>query len=470
MPSTESEKQFMDLSRNLEAVVNELKKMNLPSIKQDIKKQGDIIQRSLGNVKGSFRRGGTTDEDGDFLVGENGAEVVSLPKGSSIIPLDVSDLVDGLKNVSQLREDLNDKVLNYDKSKRAVVTPTGDYDIDFLKSQLEKQMAEDKAMNVGDDGSGAKAVSALGKLQEKIKKSAVENKEGTVDQNIGKKSGPTPDEIKAERERLLAEDPEFYSDPKNLQDEIDSYISSYNFGPGFSFSKTKEPELAVKEKPKAKEESAEKAVKEKPKREKKEKEEGEGLFSKAKGKLAGKVNKASLLSTGISLLEKKTGIKDKAVELGAKVGLSKERSEKLLASANLGTIKSVKTLAKKFSKPKGLEEGESKIVNEKPNLNPPVKPAPAQTETKATSTAASAPEKPKSEKSEAASKSGSTESGSSSGGSTSTASASKSASEPQLSKDDVNDIKSLLSKISSTLAGPLNVSASEPFRPDSRRI
>lgn len=484
MPSTESEKQFMDLSRSLDSIVGELKKMNIPSIKEDIKKQGDIIERSLGNVKGSFRKGGRTKEDGDFLVGENGPEVVSLSAGSSVIPLDVSDLVDGLKNVSQLKDDLNDKILHYDKSKKAVVTYSGDFDIDFLKSQIEKQIAEDAAMDVADDGSGAKAVSALGKLQERVKKSSVENKEGTVDQGINKKNGPSPEGIKAERERLLSEDPEFYSDPKNLQEELDSYISSYNFGPGFAFNKTEEPglskkekskskeesaEKAVKEKTKSKEESAEKSVKEKPKKEKKEKGEGGGLFSKVKSSATEKATSGSSISSGISLLEKKTGLSNKAVDLGEKFGLSKEKSEKLLGSANKGAAKSIQALAKKASQPKSEDDG-SKVVSEKPNLNPPPKPAPPAPEAKAAQTSASTPENTKPSKTEAPVKSETNEAVTKSENSSSSSASKPTSSDSQMSKDDINDIKNLLSKMANALAGPLNINPSDPFRPDSRRI
>ena len=179
MASTESEKQFIDLSRSLEGLVSELKKMNVSSIRDDIKKQGDVIERSLGNVKGSFRMGGKTKDDGNYLVGENGPEVVSLPNGSSIIPLDVSDLIEGLKNVSQLKGDLDDKILNYDKSNNIIVTPTGDYDIGFIKKQLEKEIADDAAMDVSDGGKSAEAVVALEKLQDKIKNAKPESKEGS---------------------------------------------------------------------------------------------------------------------------------------------------------------------------------------------------------------------------------------------------------------------------------------------------
>ena len=488
MPSTESEKQFMDLSRSLDSIVGELKKMNIPSIKEDIKKQGDIIERSLGNVKGSFRKGGRTKEDGDFLVGENGPEVVSLSAGSSVIPLDVSDLVDGLKNVSQLKDDLNDKILHYDKSKKAVVTYSGDFDIDFLKSQIEKQIAEDAAMDVADDGRGAKAVSALEKLQDKIKNSKNEVSGETVEDKIGKSAGPSAEEIKAERERLLRSDPEsYFGKPKSLQKALDDYIANYKSKPDTSFNKTKRDELiegakppkkeeikkeeekAVKEKTKSKEESAEKSVKEKPKKEKKEKGEGGGLFSKVKSSATEKATSGSSISSGISLLEKKTGLSNKAVDLGEKFGLSKEKSEKLLGSANKGAAKSIQALAKKASQPKSEDDG-SKVVSEKPNLNPPPKPAPPAPEAKAAQTAASTPENTKPSKTEAPVKSETNEAVTKSENSSSSSASKPASSDSQMSKDDINDIKNLLSKMANALAGPLNINPSDPFRPDSRRI
>ena len=485
MSSTESEKQFIDLSRSLEGLVGELKKMNIASIKDDIKKQGDVIERSLGNVKGSFRRGGKTKDDGNYLVGENGTEVVSLPTGSSIIPLDVSDLIEGLKNVSKLKDDLDDKTLNYDKDKGVVVTPAGDFDIGFLKSQIEKQIAEDAAMDVSDGGKSAEAVVALEKLQDKIKNAKPESKEGSMDEKIGKSAGPSAEEIKAERERLLAEDYEFYTEyPKSLQDDLDSYISSYNSGPGSSLNKNAEPALTEKEKPNSKEErggkekdnskeeSAEKSSKKKNKKEKKEKEgTGEGLFSKGKSKVLDKISGGSAISTGLSILEKKSGLTDKAVNLGSKFGISGDKTEKLIGTANQKAVSKVQDLGKKSPKENtDKEDIKSKAVNEKPELNPPPKPAPPP-EPKPAPTAAPAPEKSKSANPEASSKSETTETASKSGTAEPASSgASNSSSGASLSNEDAKDIKSLLSKIANTLAGPLNISSPDPFRPDSRRI
>ena len=484
MSSTESEKQFIDLSRSLEGLVGELKKMNISSIKDDIKKQGDVIERSLGNVKGSFRRGGKTKDDGNYLVGENGPEVVSLPTGSSIIPLDVSDLIEGLKNVSKLKDDLDDKTLNYDKDKGVVVTPAGDFDIGFLKSQIEKQIAEDAAMDVSDGGKSAEAVVSLEKLQDKIKNAKPENKEGSMDEKIGKSAGPSAEEIKAERERLLAEDYEFYTEyPKSLQDDLDSYISSYSSGPASSLNEflTAGPELAGKEKPSSKEESGgkekdnskEESV-EKITKNRKEKEKGstgEGLFSKGKLLESKKNSGAGIATTGLSLLEKKSGLTDKAVNLGSKFGISGDKTEKLIGTANQKAVSKVQDLGKKSPKENtGKEDTKSKAVNEKPELNPPPKPAPPP-EPKPAPTAAPAPEKSKSANPEASSKSETTETASKSGTAEPASSgASSSSSGASLSNEDAKDIKSLLSKIANTLAGPLNISSPDPFRPDSRRI
>jgi len=484
MSSTESEKQFIDLSRSLEGLVSELKKMNMSSIKDDIKKQGDVIERSLGNVKGSFRRGGKTKDDGNYLVGENGPEVVSLPNGSSIIPLDVSDLIDGLKNVSKLKDDLDDKTLNYDKAKGAIVTPAGDFDIGFLKSQIEKKIADDDALDVSDGGKSAEAVVALEKLQNKIKNAKPESKEGSMDEKIGKSAGPTPEDIKKERERLLAEDPEFYKDPKNLQEELDSYISSYNFGPGSSVNKTAEPALTEKEKSNSKEESGgkekdnskeesvEKTEKKKNRKERKEKEgTGEGLFSKGKSTERKENAKGSAIGTGLSILEKKSGLTDKAVNLGSKFGIPGNKTEKLINTANQKAVSKIQDLGKKSPKENAdKEETKSKAVNEKPELNPPPKPPPPP-EPKPSPAAASTPEQSKPSNTEATSKSETAGTPSKSGAAEPASSgASSSSSGAPLSNEDAKDIKSLLSKIASTLAGPLNISSPDPFRPDSRRI
>ena len=65
-----------------------------------------------GGLKGiikAFREGGVAKKDGKYLVGENGPEVVKLPKGAGVIPINVKDLIEGLKTVPELANIIKDK-------------------------------------------------------------------------------------------------------------------------------------------------------------------------------------------------------------------------------------------------------------------------------------------------------------------------------------------------------------------------
>lgn len=65
-----------------------------------------------GGLKGiikAFQEGGVAKKEGKYLVGENGPEVVKLPKGAGVIPLDVKDLIAGLKTVPELADLIKDK-------------------------------------------------------------------------------------------------------------------------------------------------------------------------------------------------------------------------------------------------------------------------------------------------------------------------------------------------------------------------
>jgi len=484
MSPEEKENQFLDLSRSLDSLIGELKKMDVSSIKGDLKKQGDIIQKSLGNIKGSFRKGGKTKDDGNYLVGENGPEIAKLPADSTVIPLDVSDLMDGLKNVSQLKADLDDKVLNYDKSIDRVTTPLGDYNIDLLKSKLEKEIFEDSLMDVSDDGSRAKAVSALEKLQDKIKNSKNEVKEETVENKIGKSAGPSAEEIKAERERLLAEDPEYYSDPKNLQQELDYFESSYNFGPDFSFSKTKSDELIEGTKPPKKEEAKKEEEKEKgdedkkrkreEKKEEKEPKSGgklDGLLGKLKGK--GTEIAGTTVSKAISFGASKSGLGEKLKGAGEKLGIPSEFIDSKKISSKISSTGG--ELAKKALAGAGKKEIDetgdtSKKIVEKPELSQPVKQASAPKEEEKTSSKNETKEAPKSEPATTETASSGESSKSKESGSGGEKDKSGGEAGGMGTSNDMKDVKSLLSRIANTLSGPLNISTSEPFRPNSKRI
>lgn len=57
---------------------------------------------NFSKISGSFQTGGIPESDGRYLVGENGPEIVKLPKGSAVIPLNISDLIEGLRKFPEL--------------------------------------------------------------------------------------------------------------------------------------------------------------------------------------------------------------------------------------------------------------------------------------------------------------------------------------------------------------------------------
>jgi hypothetical protein len=64
----------------------------------------DKYNGSFNKISGAFQIGGIPGKDGRYLVGENGPEIVKLPKGSAVIPLNISDLIDGLKKFPELSD------------------------------------------------------------------------------------------------------------------------------------------------------------------------------------------------------------------------------------------------------------------------------------------------------------------------------------------------------------------------------
>lgn len=63
-------------------------------------KVGNIL--SGNKILGKFQTGGVADKDGKYLVGENGPEVVKLPSGSAVIPINIKDLIEGIAKVPEL--------------------------------------------------------------------------------------------------------------------------------------------------------------------------------------------------------------------------------------------------------------------------------------------------------------------------------------------------------------------------------
>jgi hypothetical protein len=131
--------------KDLKALTDEIKKMNLGDIAKSIKDLNpknisdllkgpissiveatkgkgvsDITEKisgevgkkgkgfNVGKILGAFQEGGIADAGGQYLVGENGPEVVKLPKGAGVIPINVKDLIEGLSKVPELAEIVKD--------------------------------------------------------------------------------------------------------------------------------------------------------------------------------------------------------------------------------------------------------------------------------------------------------------------------------------------------------------------------
>ena len=127
---------FSEITKELKDISSTLSKMN--SADSAFSKIANSMDRnenksfdfSNKNVKGSFQTGGVAKEDGNYVVGENGKEIVTLPKGAGVIPINTKDLIDGLRKVPELSNLLKDSdtiyltgdISNYN---RAVLSPDG---------------------------------------------------------------------------------------------------------------------------------------------------------------------------------------------------------------------------------------------------------------------------------------------------------------------------------------------------------
>jgi hypothetical protein len=293
---------IVDPLKSLGAVLNKpgssSGKVASPNKKVDVL-NFDVVNKALGKgvpIEGALEEGGEVKEPGNYLVGEDGPEVVNLPEGSSVIPLDVEDLIEGLSRVSEIKKSIVDNKINVDTKNRLIKTDLGDFSVDMLVKNYSAEIQEDRALGMNTDQS-VLALSSLQKLSEKISSPSAElpatpseskdkteptklykeaekkekeertgkektktaeekltNKSGekktgkgvgegeeeymggeasakktkTAEQNLlSKTKGPTPAEIEAERKRLIEEDPEWYGNPENLEEEIDYFVNSY---------------------------------------------------------------------------------------------------------------------------------------------------------------------------------------------------------------------------------------------------
>ena len=435
-------------------------------------------QTKASGIKGFFKYGGIANEEGNYVVGENGPEVVSLPKGSAVIPLDVSDLIDGLKNVYQLKKEIADNSVDYEPSTDTILTGNGKYPISELIKSYSQDMTEAQAAgSEGDYQRNSEAVTALSKLYERTSKTASSEGETKSDSSV-KSSGPTPDQIEAEKKRLIADDPEFYSDKKNLDSEIDSFINSYNFNEeSIKSLGKKENESQKIEEPVKLEEKKKRFGRDKDESEEGEKKEGSGFLSKLRDKKEKgepKENTEGLskkIESGVTLLAGTKG----ASRIAEKIPGFSKISEKAGPGGKASAISAGSKLSAKAIGGIGKREKEPQAegsLSKSPIELAEKKSAPAPVAENLTSPPQASSPSAQGESGSPAPAKSSSEEKSESGSSSSEKSSSVQSSGGSSSGlgDDVVAIKSLLAQIATNLSGPLNIYNPDPFRPDSRRI
>ena len=486
--------------------------------KGSVSKGGEGPNKDFSNIAGglkgiikAFQEGGVAKKEGKYLVGENGPEVVKLPKGAGVIPINVKDLMEGLKNVpefSSLLKNSKEGSLNFfgNPSDPGLIDSEG---INMnLSGLLEKyEEAQDNAKDDNSRKSTGEIVetlySLIGKGKDgidgeitKIEKEALDleiknklsgedlnNRSNTwvaILKNLSKdkdyynglavakaKLLATQSLISKEKsedksaEQVVGKSDKSDSKLENLPDTLDS-------GTKEKTDELKKSEEVVNPKKRKKEKSAEDVKKE---------TKGSSLLSKIGGG-AEDVKKETKVS---SLLSKIGGGAEDALFSAADKATESLGAASPFAKKGLGALKGVidkkgglkgvfskkeetKTdLGKKITETSAASKiGETpSLVNNVKKLNPLAKKEAAKDkeapeETKAAETKPSADlMKSAADKSGTDKKSETPASGNNGLGSNS----------------DMQDIKNALTRIAGLLEGPLTVSAiDQPFRPDSRRI
>jgi uncharacterized protein YoxC len=461
-----------------------------------------------GGLKGiikAFQEGGVAQKEGKYLVGENGPEVVKLPKGAGVIPINVKDMMEGLKKVPEFRDILknskNDSLDFFDIGRNPVLV-----DSDGKWTNLKKLV--NKYEKLGNEAKDEETVKSMDDIMGTIE-DFMDTGFYSMDQEVSKINGETAKLLgksKFTKEEIQQKD--------KLWDQIlyDSAQRSYNNElaiakaellatqsisekKGAAENLGKKNESEIKESPSKLQEAESKkqlgaGEVVNPGESKKDKK---GLFSKSKKeKQPEKVESLESLAAKEPVFGNKTEgenkdnskQENKKPSLLSKVGKSAEgalfsaagaATDKLgiaspLAKKGLGALKKSMDNKGKGNEPKSAEnktelsKGTAKtpsLVSDVKKLAPTAKneskaeskEAPeSKSSPKATSSESTPKETPKSESSKKSESKG------------------ESTSELGTSKD-VQDIKNALTRIASILEGTLTVSPIEsPFRPDSRRI
>jgi len=477
-----------------------------------------------GGLKGiikAFQEGGVAKKEGKYLVGENGPEVVKLPKGAGVIPINVKDLMEGLKTVPELADLIKDKdTIDFYGSAfnpRVIGDKGATVNLGDLSSSYEKKM--DLADRAKDDATAAEMsnkqdiVDALSDLGV----NGIHDESGKLEkqtQDILGKQKKIKDEDYYKRNQLIddilaesGKDGNYYNNLAAAQAEL---LATQTV---FEKKKTADEELAelpdslVKEGEASLKKESEDLKKSSeiinPKEGKKEKK---GLFSKLKKEKGAKEKSAEEKGAEEKGAEEKDAKKEtKGSNLLAKIGGGAEnalfsaadKATESLGAASPFAKKGLSALKGAIDKKGGLKESLSKKEETKTDLG---KKSTEDIETpKSMGTPAlvsdvkklaplakkDAPkenESPKEEKTQEAKSAPAPAPGTTPGTAPAKSTDSKSASDKKSettgsgtaglgSDKDIQDIKNALVRVAGLLEGTLSVSVlDQPFRPDSRRI
>ena len=465
-----------------------------------------------GGLKGiikAFQEGGVAKKEGKYLVGENGPEVVKLPKGAGVIPINIKDLMEGLKNVPELVDLIKDK-----DTVDFLGTTYQPYIMDSKGSPINLKKISSKYEDAAFDANDQETTDRMFKMQDvvdslsKLGLNGIENevtklenedsallskakpkdidiyKRNVISDGILKelvKDGDQENRLTIAKANLLATQTLLSSNdkPKTASEELE----------GLPDSLVKESEADLKK------ESADLKKSESVVNPKEGKKEKKGLFGRKKKEKNEEEAKEEKKDT--SLEKKEPTAEKKEPTMLSKVGAGAENAlfaaagkatESLgiggpLAKKGLGALKgaidkkgglgdafskkaeSKTELEKKSATPAASPNANPALVNDVKKLTPvakkeAAKPQEAPKENKpseakpasATSTTSTDTKKDDSKKAEASDPN-------------------KSGSSGSLSSNDIQEMKSAINRMASLLEGTLTVSVLDnPFRPDSRRI
>jgi hypothetical protein len=463
-----------------------------------------------GGLKGiikAFQEGGVAKKEGKYLVGENGPEVVKLPKGAGVIPINVKDLMEGLKTVPELAELIKDKdsVDFYGNTNSPSVI-----DSEGVMMNLKKLSRNYEKM--GDDAKDEASANKFSNSQDIIDALFELGKNGIIDEisKIEKEDNDLVEKSKLKEHEIYNRN-KLSGDILNDSTKDGGYYNSLTIAKAkllatqTLLNKTKKEESAEKEpgelsdklvketEAEIKKQTAELKKSEEVVNPKEGKKEKKGLFGRKK-KETDKEADAKDEGNGSFAEKKQPALEKKGSKLLSKIGAGAESALFSAAGKATESLGIAAPLAKKgigalkgaVDKKGGLDDvfskkAESKTELEKkstatPSMGTNAKPALVNDVKKLTPVAKKEASKPQEAPKEI-------KAGESKATSTPSPTAdikkddSKKSEAPASDKNglgsgqDIQDIKNALTRMAGLLEGTLTVSVlDQPFRPDSRRI